>query len=264
MIFLSLLKNLKRAALFCILLCLFFSGFSKARIERGVEIRQVKPGFIETIPRNSITLVFQVKNTTQKSLSFKGDTQIPDGWQILTQELPFSLSSGQQAVRLVNIFVPTKTQTGHYQVSYGVKSKEDPSITACHSVEVHILLHAEIQLLKMDEPKIVIAGQDYVTQYIVSNKSNASSTIRLDLQNWPDYSFSISENQFFLKSGESKHVIVRVKTNGKIRHKAKYHHRMIAHASDLLEGSVTADVVSHVEIIPTSVWRKGLLSQIPS
>ena len=231
---------------------LFFPGWAaSAAQERGLEIKPAKKGNISTFPRKSINIVLNVNNLEMDGYTLVPEIKLPEGWNLINPETAFSLEAGKKTLRFLTLYVPLGAEAGTYRLSYKLQAEEKPEVWAVYSLGIRVLLHAELGIQQIEGSKMVVAGEDHVTQYMVQNKSNAACQIELELENEPQYPISVDERTFRLTPGETRIVSVKVKTPGDIRFPVKSFHRITARCNDLPDQTVTASSVSTVEVIPS-------------
>jgi hypothetical protein len=228
----------------------FFTPAFGQEAEKGVQVQPASPGIIETQPRNSITSVFRVTNTSPRTYEFIAEVDLPEGWQLVTGESPFELEPGEVSIRLVNFFVPLNALAGEYQISYTARAKQDVSIRGRDTVKVKVLLKAKLDIQKLEEPRITIAGEKYQSRFLVINRSNASSSVDLEIESGEGYTFSTDVKELRLDAGESSPVTITVDTDSNLRTSLKHRLRLTATAVDLEKGTVQATAQSLVDLVP--------------
>ncbi|MCJ7679333.1 MAG: carboxypeptidase-like regulatory domain-containing protein [Candidatus Aminicenantes bacterium] len=233
-----------------LLLALVLPSSGWTNSQNAIQITPVKPGTVQTLPRQYISLALRVANSDVLTHSFKGHLQVPEGWSTLTPEVPFILEGDERTIRIINLYIPLQTQAGLYTIAYTVTDDIDPQLRAEYTFDVEVLLLADIRIQKRSEPEMVIAGSLYKTEYALFNASNAPCTVLLSVTNEPDYPLLLSEKMFRLAAGESRNFQIEVKTDKSIRTKTDYYHRIEAKAESLGEMGAEARVLSSTNIIP--------------
>ena len=76
-------------------------------------------------------------------------------------------------------------------------------------------------IIHKEAPPYVIAGDSYESTFLIINKSNVKTEIRLEVESREGFPFYLEENKLTLDVGASKIIKVRVKTNKSIKHKDK-------------------------------------------
>ena len=235
-----------------------------AGINESVLLQSARPGPIETKPSRTITLAFHVTNHSLESHEFNAATELPDGWKRITLDSGFVLNPGESTVRLVSFLVPLKTLAGPYPIKYSIKAANDPSLGGSLSVEIHVLLEANLEIQLLQAPQIVFAGEELKASFVVSNRSNASSSVGLQVMSTEGYSCQLEVNEIRLDTGESETLAVIIKTEPKLRHKIQHNIHFSASAKDLGPVEIRATASARTEIIPLKSGEGDFYQRFPA
>ena len=181
--------------------------------DTGVVVRPNGEDYIETVPRSNITTVFRVTNQTSEKQDLISEVELPEGWILLTQNLPFDIEAHASDIKLLCFHVPQITTTGNYEVTYRVKSRKYPSISDYFTVIVNVLPMKRLRIHVIQAPTSVISGETYRISMTVSNESNVEGDIKLDVRSLENLPILLDTTVFHLLSGESKNIWVEVLTD---------------------------------------------------
>ncbi len=237
---------------------------SSAQMKDGILLQSARPGPIETKPNRTITLAFQVTNPSLESHEFNPATELPDGWKRITPDSGFVLKSEESTVRLVSFLVPLKTLAGPYPIKYSIQAVDDPSLGGSLSVEIRVLLEANLEIQLLQAPQIVFAGEELKASFVVSNRSNAPSSVALQVMSTEGYSCQLEVDEIRLDTGESETLAVIIKTDPKLRHKLQHNLQFSASAKDLGEVDIRATASARTEIIPLISGEGDFYQRFPA
>ena len=211
---------------FCLLLVTPFEAKGA-----DVEVRTSVKELFETEPRKAVTIAFQVTNKTPQKHEFTSDLELPRDWKLIARDFPFELDANDTDIRLVSFFIPQRTLAGKYEVTYLVKEKEYPSLSASYTVYVVVLPVRKLEVKFLQVPEYVIAGEDYQASFIVISESNILTEVSLKIESGENLSSIVDTEKLHLAPGESKPVAVWVKSDVKLRKILKHRLQLTAQAS---------------------------------
>jgi hypothetical protein len=229
--------------------------------DSGVTVRSMVQDIFETTPGSNIMARFRVTNQTSEDLEFISETNLPKGWKLITQDLPFEIGAVSSDLRLVGFHVAKETPAGHYEISFSVASRKRLAVSDVYSIKVIVLPVQRLRVNLLDVPSFCIAGESYTIPFQVINESNVSGTIRIDYSDSPAYILPSDTSRFRLESGESRLCDVRVRTDAAIQ-------SMLTHYVTIrtrFEGdSAAADEVhASVKIVPAGLVRADRYNRFP-
>ena len=199
-----------------IILCLFAFCYQYNYIEaaeKDIKVRPVEEEFFVIKPRSILSTSFRVTNNTDKTREFISRVQLPDGWTLITKDVPFELKSKASDIRLLSFFIPQTALAGKYQVFYLVKDREIPSLSGLYSIFVSVAPLVNIKVELLQAPENVVAGDSYRLTFLVTNESNIAAPIRTSVSSSEDYPFNMDTNEFELQPGESKRLHLEIQTD---------------------------------------------------
>jgi len=229
--------------------------------EQGVEVSAIQGELLETEPRRIVTTVFRVTNKGSERREFIADIKLPDGWIVITRGFPFELGANQSDTRLVSFFVPQRFLAGKYRVAYFIKARRYPSISGFYTISVVVLPVTKLEVKLLEAPEYVIAGEEYRASFIVINESNVEKAVSIEIDSGEDLPATVDAEALHLTPGESKTVMVTVKTDGKMRKELK--HRLQLTAKFIENEKTKAQATSVVNVIPRITGETDPFHKIP-
>ncbi len=218
----------------------------------------------ETEPRAIVTTAFRVTNTTGQKREFIPEVKLPDGWVLITKDFPFELKPNETDTRLVSFFVSQTALAGRYEISYIIKDRKYPSIRDFYTAYVIVLPVSKLQAKLLESPKFVIAGEEYQSSFVVINQSNIEYAVNIKIKSREDITYTVDAEKVTLAPGQSKIVVVSVKTDAKIIKKLKHQLQLTAEAVEDDEAKAKANSISLVEILPRISGVEDNFHRIPT
>lgn len=230
----------------------------------NIEVKPTGKELIETEPRQIVTTVFRITNSTSQTREFVSEVKLPEGWSLITKDFPFELGPNVSDTKLVSFFVPQATLAGRYEITYIVTDRKNPSVRDFYTIYVVVLPVIKLEAKLLDAPESVIAGKNYQASFVIANQSNMESSIRIKVADGDNLPFVIDADTFKLAPGESRKVNVTVKTNTEITKIMKHRLQLIAEA--VKDGSIEAKIesASLVEILPRVSGIQDNFHRIPT
>jgi len=215
-----------------------------------LEVRPAGPGLVETEPRQIVTAVFHVANSSEETVELEAQATLPAGWRPVTRESPFELGPHQADIRLVSFFIPLASPAGAYEITYRVSDRNLPSAAGEAAVTVVVLPVAHLEAKLLEAPQYVIAGEVYRVSFAVGNHGNVAQSVAIDVRSRPDYAAVADNKQFVLQPGASGTVVVTVKTDPEIRRKLKHRLKLIAVTGTPEGEQIRTEAESWLDIVP--------------
>lgn len=230
--------------------------------ERGVVLRPAREEIIVTEPGKIITTVFKVTNISNEDEELVLHARLPASWVLITNEFPFRLAPNNSETQLISIHVPEGTPAQKYEITYTVQGTFSPSIIDSYKVMVVVLPVTKISVRLLKSPKYVIAGDEYLAEFAVTNESNVAHNIRVYAQSSENFPFAVDSPEIFLNPRETRKVTVRVKTNEQTGEGIRHHLNLTAETSDNGKSRAQADVF--VEMVPRATGGEGRMHNLPA
>jgi uncharacterized membrane protein len=171
----------------------------------GVEVRSTSPELLEIEPGKIVSASFLVSNRTWDEEEFYEKLTLPAGWQeIVSDQFPFTLETGEQRVRIFAFLVPLTSPAGRYQIGYSVRSQRDYSVTDEDTLSVVVVPVVKLEIVVEDRPEAVIAGEAYVVKLRLLNRGNSKTDVKLRIESSPDYGLEMEPSEAALEAGDNK------------------------------------------------------------
>lgn len=213
---------------------------------RSVDIVATAGSRVESVPGKLLTLSFKVTNNTTVKRRYESTTTLPAAWRRLAKEFAFEIDGSAGDIRLVSVSIPGETPAGEYLLRYGVRDQANPSDAAEASITVVITAVKEQGLKLVDSPRLVLAGDSYVSVFLLNNKGNVSGAMRLSAASRNRFKTVLDSTVVHLQPGEARSISVRVETD----------RAMTSKAQDVLDLTAERDgqnqvrASSYVEVVP--------------
>jgi hypothetical protein len=193
-----------------------------------------------------LTLSFRVSNTSSSKKRFESVVNVPAGWRRLARDFPFELEAGASDIRLLSISIPSETPAREYSVRFGVRDMSNPGDISEVSVSVGIVAVMDQTLQLVEAPRMAIAGETYRVTFLLTNKGNITTPIRLSAQSSNRFAAKLDSSVVHLTPGASRSIIVHVQTNSKIPTKVQD----ILDVAAELDSGQASHATSFVEVVP--------------
>lgn len=190
--------------------------------------------------------------------------KLPEGWRLITQGFPFELNPNQTDAQLVSFLVPQTTLAGEYEVTYLIKDREYPSVRDFYTTYVIVLPVSKLQVKLLESPEYVIAGEEYQSSFTVINQGNAEYTMSTKVDSSENIPYVVDAGKFTLGPGQSRTVIVRVKTDPEATKELKHRLQLAAEVVGEGKATVQSNATSFVEIIPRISQVEDPFHRIPA
>lgn len=231
--------------------------------ETGLEIQSVHPGIVETKPLNTVTLVFQAINRTEKTHIFLPWVELPEGWRLVIKDEAFQLAAGEKRISLISVYVPVRAVVGSYRVCYAVSALDDPSLSGRAEAEVLVLLEAGLSVQAADGYHLAIAGERCRSAFLVTNRSNAPLSVNLDVKsNGPGANPDARTAR--LEAGESRSVGITIATDPNLTQKLDQQVQLTATAQVPEKGLIGGSAMTELEVIPRVSGKTDYFNRLPT
>ena len=224
--------------------------FASARGQdrQGIEVTPGAGERFASLPGKLLNLGFRVSNTSTFGKKVQSQLILPPDWRSLVREPAFDLAPGQSEVKLSSISIPSTSPAGEYRVRYVVKDPVSDTTLAETSVAVEVVAVRKMEIRSVEAPRFVVAGEEYTSLFVLTNKGNVNSLVRLVARSSGGFQATLDSSLLRLDARESRSISVRVQTDQSIPEKIL----------DLLEVSAELDgdrtavgrSGSAVEVIP--------------
>jgi len=230
------------------MLALLASANARPVQAQRIDVQPAAGARVETRPGKVVTVSMRVSNNSSSLVRFEPSLVLPRGWRAFKKESSFELPAGASDIRLISFSLPAETPPGGYEVRYGVKDAADPAITAQASVAVVVTFVQQLELRLLELPRYVVAGDRYAAFFLVTNKGNAASGIRLLPRSSSTFPVQVDSSRVQLRPNETRQLRVVVQTDPEATQKVQDVLEIIA-MSDR-DSLVAARTSGSVEVVP--------------
>ena len=192
-----------RLGIFAALLLTLADAFARGG---GLDVTLTDTSVLTVKPREIVTRVLRITNSTGAPGTFEGRLRLPAGWRAITPEFPFQLAPGATVMRLVSFFAPEHTAAGEYRVGYQVVNQGNQGAVGGAVLLVRVLPVFKLQVDILDVPAIAIAAEPYPAVFQISNYSNASLTVGFGVESSRGSKVTPAAGTLTLAPGESRPV----------------------------------------------------------
>jgi len=229
----------------------------------GLEVRPAGKELFETKPRGIVAVTFRITNTTGQQHEFTSETELPEGWVLITKDFPFDLGGNESTTKLISFIVPEATPAGRYKITYLVKMRKYPSIRDFYTVDVVVLPYSTLEVKLLETPQYIITGEYYQACFLVTNKSNTENTVSISIDSSENIPFVADAETLMLAPWQSKTVTVWVGPDVKIANILKHRLRLTAQIVEDGRSKTKAKAESTAEIISQTNEAEGRFRPIP-
>ncbi|MBN1781904.1 hypothetical protein JW948_12305 [bacterium] len=216
--------------------------------DTDLEIRPMNETALETLPDRNVTAVFSVTNHMADAREFISEVDLPEGWKLISQNLPFELGENETDITLLSFYIPQSTPRGVYTLLYHIRCRQIPEIHSyiAYAVSVRPYLNYNLEILKA--PQQVIAGDTYDVTLQLMNKSNVDDTIFVDITDSHGFVQNARMGPYFLEAGSSRSVDIGFRPDSGILHPQK--HRTVFSLTRSRDTRPFTSVRVMVDIVP--------------
>lgn len=121
----------------------------------------------------TVTAAFTVTNSSGDIVHVTPVLRTPADWPVLMGFTPFALAPNSSSILMLSVVVPARATAGTYAVGVAVASR------ASDSVVVRVPQRRALEVTLIDKPGYVVSGEPYDVQFLVRNRGNAGTRVRL-------------------------------------------------------------------------------------
>ena len=204
----------------------------------------------------------QSQTLRMRGLEFTAQAILPEGWRLVTPALPFRLSPRESEIRIVSFFIPQTAPARKHEIVYRVNAVKYPSISDSAAAYVAVLASSNLQVQLIEAPETIIAGDEYIARFLITNASNSENRVVVKVRGSQDQAFTFTPDTMVLSPGESSEVSVDVKTDEKRRDSFKHHLEVTARSAENQE--MIGQASCAVDVIPRVTGEMDRFHRIPS
>lgn len=223
-----------------LVLLLFIAGTAIGQAPRLNAERTV----LETEPRQSVTLTFQITNESTAAWQGRPDLVLPAAWRTLVSPEVLSLDSGETRMIILPILIPQSAAAGTYPVLIGYlgdgEAGEDVKPLR-FTIEVLPAHQLEVQLLAA--PSLVVA-EPYSLRFRVRNTGNTAEAVELSVRGNQGFRMTLAPATLALAPGAGQEVTVLVDAPSDLSKPVRHHVTLLAQATTRASASATTEVLA--------------------
>ena len=181
---------------------------------------------IQSEPRQNVSSVFKITNTSDKNLNILTSIDLPKGWKLLIKDTPTSLAPGQSTIKFFNIFVPEQASAGIHELKLFISDGNPNNLLALFPFKIEVLPSINLILTKKQAPGYVIDGDSFEAVFLAENKSNLDLMLELTAKGAADYEYTVQgfpDRLIPVSAGNFQEIKIHVKTNNNLLKTTKYH-----------------------------------------
>jgi hypothetical protein len=251
------MKN-NNVQLFCLLVGLTVSLVSA---DEALMIQEPENDNLVARPRQVITAVFRVTNLFESEDEFLEELHLPEGWKMITSLIPFQIAPAATQVRMVSFLVPSDAMAGDYEIIYSVRSRKYPHISDFKTLNIRVYEVRKIQLLFLNVPDLVMAGESFDVRLLITNASNVTDTILVDPGAIHPFQYKISKSQYILKPKQSDECHIQCSANPNLTQQMNGVLQMTAFSK---RQSDNRAVISRIiDLVPLQARKPDLYHRLP-
>jgi hypothetical protein len=251
------------------------AGMAAAQ-DSPLSLRALGADSVEAYARQPVTFVLSVGNEGADSRTVSLDPLLPEGWKALTRESEFTVEPSANELHLVSVLAPSATPAAEYIFRYRVRDINDSSTSAECKVKVVILPEISLGVQRLESPTFVIAGNEYVASFVITNTGNADAQADITVESGSSFPYEIrgfnGTAVAAVPAGAAAEFSVAVRTDAHIRESMRHPLQVTVRLQETGGGSSAAGAstavhearaASVVEVVPLSVDDNVLTHTIP-
>ena len=192
----------------CIVLLAALTSLARAQ-SAGLQVRPTEREQFTEEPRNVVATTFIVRNGTGRQIEAEPHLILPPGWRPMTPDLPFALGEQDSALRLISFVIPELAAVGEYPVTYEVRDRQQPGVSATYTVRVNVLAAVKLQVLSLETPDFAVAGERYQSAFLIRNLGNAAVIAKFTVRSAQNAEPEPRAGTVELDAGESKRIEIQ-------------------------------------------------------
>jgi len=223
------------------------AGVRTVRAQQIIDVESAAQGLIKAKPGTIVGAGIKVTNRAQVGGAYRSRISLPEGWRIVTRDFPFDLQPGASDVRIISFSIPADAPAKQYEVLYAVVDSSGREGKTTLQVIVPPVIQLELDVL--EAPRFVVAGTTFSTTFLLTNKGNSATAIRLKYRSSNDFPISIDSTLQHLGPREVRRLKVNVATDAK---SGRVDHTLELEAISGEDSTVNVRASSVVQIVSRS------------
>lgn len=229
---------------FILLLTILIVGVGAVSSQQRIDVQTAVKGTITAKPGSIVAAGITVANRTQSKGSFRSQVTLPEGWRVVTRDFPFNLQPGESDVRLISFSIPPDAPAKQYNIGYAIR--DSAAHEGSTTLQVIVLPVIQLELVVLDAPRFVVGGTTFSTIFLLTNKGNSATDIRMKYRSSNDYPIAIDSTVQHFGPREVRQLQVNVATDAK---SGKFSHTLELEAISGQDSTIGVRVSSVVEVV---------------
>src|SRR5688572_2844665 len=125
------------------------------------------------VATTTVTAAFTIGNASGDIVHVTPRVQAPMDWPVLMGTTPFAIAPNSSTILMVSVVVPARATAGTYALGVEVGTR------ASDSVVVRVPQRRALEVTLVDKPGYVISGEPYDARFLIRNRGNAWTRVRL-------------------------------------------------------------------------------------
>lgn len=163
-------------------------------------------------PGQRMTLVFNVDNEGRPGRRVDAQPILPLGWKLISGGGALDLAAGERRPLFIQILVPERAAPGVHVVALETRGGSAGRVLRADSMRVRVRSRRILQVAALDAPRFALAGTDYRSRFLVSNRGNAATRLRIETVEHAGFTTRPSWREALLAAGETRDLDVVVET----------------------------------------------------
>ncbi|MBI5916613.1 MAG: carboxypeptidase regulatory-like domain-containing protein [Bacteroidetes bacterium] len=166
----------------------------------GILIERVSGDSLIAVPGKVGTVAVQVQNITSGDFNVITEILLPEGWQLVSGNLPYSLPAGESILQIFSFHIAPGAPADEHFIQYSARDTSDTAVFGSATIGVTVTEIQKIVLTTVEAPTFVLAGEKIRATFLVQNLGNKAGDIFIKAENCD----LEGDGKFFLAPNESK------------------------------------------------------------
>ena len=208
--------------------------------------------FPQGMPRQPLTLLFRVGNSTPDAIDVVPSLTLPEGWTALVPPPTLRIEAGDELVNVISVLPAVTAVPGEYLVELAYSrrdSGDEPDSRAKTTFVVRIAPSVNLGVEWIDAPAYS-AGEPYTAVFTVYNAGNVTHALRLAAEENLGLAVEVVPDHIILEPGGRETVEVRVNVpnnTDKLRR-----HRLRLLVTDSNDSAIRLSETVWVDLLPVA------------
>jgi hypothetical protein len=218
-------------------------------------LRIISSEEVTTRPSELIVATLRISNPTDHKVRYRIDTEMPQGWKVVSGDTPVEIEAQDGILRIVSFFVPGSVPAGEYVITFRLMPEGSDQVLEEGKIRVIVEAMPHITITQTGVVKnSVLAGENINLEYKIQNHGNVRTSLNFEIiMNKPAIS-SVKPQKMELDLNESGSVNVAITLDEKTREVTNFTAQLTGLIIDD-EGRITSRIESsilNIKVFPKS------------